>query len=72
MSWVEDSTFSSSNISLLRYDSNAMTLEVSFHNGGVYQYFDVPHHEWESFVAAESKGKFLHDNIKGRYRYSKV
>lgn len=72
MSWEEYSSFNSSNIRVLRYNFDTSTLEVSFHSGGVYQYFDVPQHEWENFKLAESKGKFLHNNIKGHYRYSRV
>jgi len=33
---------SSSNISSVGYDPKTQTLEVEFHNGGVYQYFNVP------------------------------
>jgi energy-coupling factor transporter ATP-binding protein EcfA2 len=72
MSWEEYSAFDSSNISLLRYNSESSMLEVSFHHGGIYQYFDVPQSVWEDFKSADSKGKFLHSNIKGRYRYSRV
>lgn len=72
MSWETYNSFESSNIAEIRYDDSSLTLEVSFHNGGVYQYFDVPSHIWESFKTAESQGKFLHQSIKGTYRYSKV
>lgn len=72
MSWEEYTSFSSSNIRLLRYNAGNAILEVSFHSSGIYQYFDVPQHEWENFKLADSKGKFLHSNIKGRYRYSRV
>lgn len=72
MSWEEYASFSSSNIQMLRYNPDIFTLEVTFHSGGVYQYFDVPLHEWEDFKLAESKGRFLHNNIKGHYRYSRV
>ena len=64
--------FESSNISEIRYESSTSTLEVEFQNGGNYQYFDVPEHIWEAFKAADSKGQFLSQNIKGQYRYSKV
>ena len=32
----------SSNISSIGYDSESKTLEIEFHSGGVYQYFNVP------------------------------
>lgn len=72
MSWEEYSSFSSSNIQILRYNSDTSTLEVTFHSGGVYQYFDLPLHVWNNFKTAESKGSFLNKYIKGYYRYSRV
>ncbi|WP_277983909.1 KTSC domain-containing protein [Sphingomonas faeni] len=64
--------FESSNISSLGYDEESATLQVTFQNGTAYQYFDVPHHVWAAFKAAESKGVFLNTEIKGAYRYSRA
>lgn len=64
--------FESSNVSRIGYEKNSSTLEVEFHNGGTYQYFDVPEHVWEAFKGADSKGQFLAQNIKGQYRYAKI
>ena len=64
--------FESSNIASLKYDAETLTLQVSFHNGSDYQYFDVPQQTWEAMKLAESKGVFLNSEIKGTYRYSKV
>lgn len=49
-----------------------MTLEVAFHDGGVYQYFDVPESVYREFIGADSKGKFLHASIRNNYRYTKL
>lgn len=62
----------SSNISKIGYEKNNSTLEIEFNNGGTYHYYDVPHNVWEAFKGADSKGQFVHQNIKGVYRYSKV
>lgn len=62
----------SSNISKIKYFDDSETLEVEFKNGGVYEYFDVPHTIWESFKNSESKGKFLAQSVKGKYRFSKI
>lgn len=72
MAWRAFSQFESSNIQTIRYDDETNTLEVSFKNGGIYQYYDVPSHVAEEFERAASKGTFLAANIKGVYRYSKV
>jgi KTSC domain len=63
---------SSSNIDSVGYDEDSMTLEVAFHNGGVYQYFDVPEQEYLNLINAGSVGGYLASSIKGKYRYSKV
>ncbi len=62
----------SSNIGQFGHDEGSEILQVEFTNGGVYQYFDVPRHVYDEMVASDSRGKFLHANIKGAYRYSKV
>lgn len=63
---------SSSNVSSIGYDAASQTLEVEFHNGGVYQYYGVPESTYQGFMTAGSKGTYLHDHIKNRYRYRKV
>lgn len=62
----------SSNIAEIGYDENTLTLEVMFLNNSIYQYFDVPKHIYDELIQAESYGKYLAQNIKGFYRYSKV
>ncbi len=62
----------SSNIASIGYDPDSDTLEVEFHSGGVYQYFDVPQHVYDEFDGPSSKGQYLASHIKGKYRYSKV
>ena len=61
----------SSNISSIGYDEDSQTLEIEFHSGAVYQYFDVPSLVYQEMEAA-SKGQFLAQHIKGNYRYVKV
>lgn len=63
---------SSSNLRSVGYDSETSTLEVEFHNGGVYQYLGVPEHVYQGLLSAGSKGGYLNDRIKDRYRYRKI
>ncbi len=63
---------SSSNISAIGYDSDSEMLEVEFTNGAVYSYSGVTLGEYDGFMNADSKGKYLHANIKGRYSYVKL
>ena len=67
-----ESVSSSSNITSIGYDHNSETLEIEFHNGGVYQYFDVPQGVYEGLMAADSYGSYLAANVKGVFRFSKV
>ncbi len=63
---------SSSNVRSVGYDRSTGTLEVEFHNGGVYQYYHVPESVYQGLMGAGSKGGYLNDHIKERYRYRKV
>jgi hypothetical protein len=62
----------SSTIASVGYDPTTLTLEVEFLSGNVYQYFDVPVPVFEEFMSAPSKGEYLHNNIKGAYRYARL
>jgi hypothetical protein len=62
----------SSNIADVGYDETTMTLEVGFHSGAVYQYFDVPEAVHQEFMSAASKGTYFNANIKSNYRYVKL
>lgn len=62
----------SSTVASVGYDPKTQTLEVEFHNGSVYQYFDVPSHVYDALMSAASKGSFLNSNIKGAYRYARL
>ena len=63
---------SSSNIRSIGYDSSSQTLEIEFHNGGVYQYFNVPESVYKALMSASSHGSFFHHNIKNQYQWTKV
>ena len=41
------------------YDFKTETMTVVFRDGTWWNYYDVPHHMWEGFVLAESKGRYL-------------
>jgi uncharacterized protein len=62
----------SSNITSVGYDEGSSTLEIEFHSGSIYQYFDVPILVYNGLMETDSKGQYLAQNIKGRYRYVKV
>ena len=69
---MERISVNSSNISSVGYDVDSQTLEIEFHNGGVYQYAGIPESEYEGLMSSDSKGKYFHANIKSRYPFSKL
>lgn len=47
-------------------------LKVTFNNGREYLYEGVTAKVYEEFLLAPSKGKYFHENINGRYNYTRV
>lgn len=70
MTWID--TPESSNIAGFGYEPSTQVLTVEFKQGGRYNYYDVPETVFEQMRNAPSKGQFLAQNIKGRYRYARV
>ena len=62
----------SSNLVSVGYEPKSMTLEVEFHSGSVYQYFDVPEYEHQSLMQAGSHGVYFNANIRNSYRYTQL
>ena len=63
---------SSSNLSSVGYDGNKKILDVEFHNGNVYRYFDVPKEEHVRLMSADSHGTYFSRNIKSNYKYRRI
>jgi hypothetical protein len=54
------------------YDPESRRLRVFFMSGIVYDYVNVPAELFEQFQNTFSKGKFLNEQIKGKYAFEKV
>jgi KTSC domain len=65
-------TVESSMIHAVGYDAKTRTLEVVFNSGGTYIYDDVPPKVYKELMAAESKGRYMKDEIIDVYPYSKL
>lgn len=72
MNQIEMTPVSSSNIAGIGYRKEDSTIAVEFNNGTTYYYYDAPEHEFRSFEASESKGKYFAKNIKNVYRCERV
>lgn len=68
---MERITVDSSNLVSVGYDEEASILEVEF-NSGLYQYFGVPAYVFEELMNSDSKGSYLHRNIKKMYNYEQI
>ena len=61
----------SSNIISVGYDETTSSLYVNYPSG-TYKYYGIKKSVYESLLTATSKGRFMSENIKGRYSYSMV
>jgi KTSC domain len=61
----------SSCIASMSYDGKEQ-MTLTFQSGGTYKYHGVGPDEYEAFCRAESKGKYFHRNIRGRYPFVRV
>lgn len=63
----------SSSLAAVGYDHFTGTLEIEFHDGSVYQYFEVPAYVYTGLMSMGSHGYYFQTFIKnGGYRYQKV
>jgi hypothetical protein len=61
---IQRVTIRSSVIPTVGYDTDREILEIEFHNGAVYQYFEVPPHIHQKLVTADSPGTYFNANIR--------
>ncbi len=61
----------SPNIASVGYDRENRILEIEFHHGDVYQYFNVPGYVYNELMNASSIGSYFINEIKKKYNYKK-
>lgn len=62
-------TVESSTLAAIGYDDAGGILQLEFLSRATYRYFDVPAAVHGGLVAAESKGRYFNETIRGQYRY---
>jgi hypothetical protein len=62
----------SSVIAGVGYDDDTAILEVRFHNGRVYHYFQVPRSQYLALMATKSIGSYFNRVIRVRYRSKRI
>lgn len=62
----------SSNVTSVGYSRHLRALEIEFVRGAVYRFLEVPPRLHRQLLAAPSKGRFIAQNIRGRYRFVRI
>lgn len=62
----------SSNIRSIGFDLESKVLEIEFHSRAIYHYFGVPESLYNALMSAPSPESFFHQNIRSRFRYSRI
>ena len=62
----------SSNLRSVGWNPGTGILEVEFHSGSVYEYYDVPEEVYGELLEASSKGGYFHRNIRKTFSFKQV
>ena len=70
MKWT---TLESKMLSAAAYDDSRQILYLRFRNTGeVYRYFEFTAADHQTFLSAESKGRFFRFRIRDQFRYERM
>jgi hypothetical protein len=62
----------STNLKSAIYETGTKVLTVTFNNGSIYEYYEVPWTIFTKFRMSESQGKYFNTNISRTYKYKKI
>lgn len=62
----------SSNLKSASYNTTQKVLVVTFNNGSIYEYYDIPWQIFTKFRMAESQGKYFNTEISRKYKFKKI
>jgi hypothetical protein len=62
----------SSNVASIGYSIEEKILRIKFNYGGIYDYINVPAYVYQLMLVAPSKGKFINQELKGKYQFKKI
>jgi len=70
MKWL---TLESKMLSAAAYDDAKQILYLRFRNtGDVYRYFDFPAAAYQTFLSAESRGRYFRAHLRDHFRYERM
>jgi KTSC domain len=58
----------STTLAWVRYSPEACLLQLGFHTGEVYAYFEVPMQTYQELLRAPSKGRYFNLHIRNHFR----
>lgn len=62
----------STNVASVGYSRHLRALEIEFVRGAIYRFLDVPPSVYRELLAAESKGHFIAEKLRGKYEFVRV
>jgi hypothetical protein len=62
----------SSNLKFASYNTNSKKLTITFNNGSIYEYYEVPWQIFTKLRMSESQGKFFNTEISKTFKYKKL
>ena len=65
-------TIQSSNLKTASYNTETEDLTITFNNGSIYEYNNVPWNKFTKFRMSESQGKHFNENIARSHNYKKL
>ena len=54
------------------YDANSQTMEVTFRDGGVFHYFQIPETVYRRLLEAVSKATYFKNRVRPNYKFKRV
>jgi hypothetical protein len=69
---VAQATVDSRAIKAIRHHRGSKTMDIEFADGSTYRFPRVPRSLFSRFVAAESKGTFFNDEVRGVFDGERV
>ena len=62
----------STTLAFVSYDTDAACLELEFHDGAIYRFFDVSPERFAQLLTAESKGAYFNHHIRKRFHFQRL
>jgi hypothetical protein len=72
LSRIKRQPVASSNVASIGYSRSLHALEIEFTRGAIYRFYEVPREVYRELLTADSKGHFIAEKLRGKYRFTRV